>query len=355
MLSTRQESILKIIVREYVSTATPVGSESIARRHRLGVSPATIRNEMAVLEEGGYIAHPHTSAGRTPLDKGYRYYVEWLMDDAELPLDEQRMIRHQFHQVGSSIEEWMRLAGAILCRMAGNVAIVTQPKAAECRLKRLELVALEGPLVLVIVVLRDAKLVQRMLAVEGGITQEELSTVAALLNAVYSGLSASQIRAKRAVLSPVEERVTEAVAGLMQAEDEAEYKEPYLDGLCHMLRQPEFSSSQMVRAIIEALEQGSALRDLLSQVLIGEGVKVIVGGENRQDAMRQCSVVITRYGIPLEASGAIGVVGPTRMPYGRTISMVRYLASLMDELLAEVYGFGILAEDQGVKSRTLRG
>jgi len=162
-LAPRREAILGIVVREYIATATPVGSRTIAQRYGLGVSPATIRNEMAHLEEAGYLTHPHTSAGRVPTVKGYRYFVERLMEEVELPLAEQRMIRHQFHQAGMGLEEWMRLSAAVLAHTARAAALVTAPRAPLCRFKHLELISLRDPLVLLILVLQDGTVKQQML------------------------------------------------------------------------------------------------------------------------------------------------------------------------------------------------
>ena len=338
MLSRRQQRILEAVVADYVATAIPVGSEAIARRHGLGVSPATIRNEMSELEEQGYIAQPHTSAGRIPLDKGYRYYVESLMEETELPQAEQCRIRHQFHQVERELEQWTRLASAVLSSIVRNAAIITLPKARQCRLKHLGLLSLHDFMALLVLVLKEAKLRQQMLVFDSVVSQEELSAIAAKFNAAFAELTRHEIGAISLEPSPLEEQVARAVMSVMQVEDEVGYDEPYLDGLRHMFGQPEFANSQRARAIIEVLEQRSVLREVLHEVLAGQGVKVIIGDENRQDALRECSLVVTSYGIPGEVGGVIGVVGPTRMHYALTISTVRYLASVMNELLSELYG-----------------
>jgi heat-inducible transcriptional repressor len=204
MLTKREERILKVIVGEYVSTAMPVGSESIAHKHELGVSPATIRNDMACLEEEGYITHPHTSAGRIPSDKGYRYYVESLMEEMELPPPEQRTIRHLFHQVETDMEEWVQLAAAILSRVARNLALVTFPKASLSRLRHMELVTIQEFLALLIVVLKEAKLKKQILPLDQATSQEGLSMIANKLNAAFEGMTSWQIAAKRLELSPLE-------------------------------------------------------------------------------------------------------------------------------------------------------
>ncbi len=345
MLTERKESILNSIVGEYVARATPVASEYIARNYGLGISGATIRNEMAQLEEGGYVNRPHHSAGCIPTDKGYRFYVESLVGDRELPLTEQRLLQHLFQQVERELEEWLRLAARLLAYLVHNVAVVTLPKAAECRFKRLELVVLQDFLALFILILREAKLKQKFLPFDRAITQEELGAISDKLNAAYLGLTRSQISAKAIGLSPQEEQVTEALLGLMQVEDEHGYEKPYLDGLRHMLSQPEFVQSNRMLSLMELLEERSLLEAIVPQGLSHEGIQVIIGGENKEEAMRHCSVVITQYGIPGEISGAIGVVGPTRMRYGHTISSVNCLSSLLSGMMSQLYGRGVTNQE----------
>ena len=337
MLTRRRDRILSIIIGEYVSKGVPVSSDVVARKG-LGVSSATIRNEMIELEEEGYLVQPHTSAGRIPTDKGYRHYIESLMSYARLSREEQFLIRHQFHQVERAVEEWTRLAAAILSGMVHNVALVTLPKPVEARLKHLELVSLHELLVLLVLVLKEAKLRQQMLTLEGTVSQEELNTSARKLTSAYAGLTASEIAAKDLQLSPLEEQVMKTVGQLMKNEEGEEYEEPYIDGLRHMLRQPEFASSDKIAAIMEVLEQKSLLKSFLPKVLTGEGVRVVIGRENKENVMRDCSVILTRYGIPGEVGGAIGVMGPTRMEYQRAIPTVSFLSTVMSELVSELYG-----------------
>jgi len=336
MLSERKENILRIIVGEYISLASPVGSEAIARRFGLELSAATIRNEMARLEEDGYIIRPHISGGGIPSDRGYRYYVESMVQE-EVPLEEQRMLSHLFHQVERELAEWNRLAAALLARMVHNVAIVTSPKAAASRIKHLELVALQESLALLILLLRQAKLRQQLIAFDEVISQGELGAISRKLSALFQGLTRSQVLARSVGLSPVEEQVKNAVVQIMAGEDERRYEEPYIEGLRHILTQPEFAHAQNMLCLMEVLESKDIVRGLLPEMLVEGGVRVIIGAENREDAMKECSMVVTQYGVPGEVNGVLGVIGPRRMPYGRAISSVRYMGSLMSDLVAELY------------------
>ncbi len=337
MLSARTETILKSIVGQYIARAVPVPSQSLVNDYDLGVSPATIRNEMAYLEHEGYIARPHPSAGSIPSDKGYRYYVDSLTD-IELPLAEQRLIGHLFHQVERELEEWLSLATTLVARLAQNVAIVAAPKSADCRFKYLELVALQDSLTLVVLVLHGAKVKQQLITFDRVMSQPELTALATKLNAASSGLSSSQISAKDIELSPTEKLITDCLVKIMQAEDEQEYEQPYLDGLHFMLNQPEFARSQRMLNLMELVDHRSLLKAIIPHGLASRRVQVVIGRENEAEVIQDYSVVICRYGLPDEAVGTISVVGPTRMPYARTISTVVYLSSVLSGLLAELYG-----------------
>lgn len=337
MLSNRRARILGLIVGEYIMTATPVASEAIAHKHALGVSAATVRNEMAALEDGGYIARRHISGGGIPTDRGYRYYVESLMREEQVPLDEQRMVSHLFFLVERELDEWNRLAAALLARMLNSVAIATFPKAARTQFKHLELVSLQELLALLVVVLRGTRLRQQLVAFDEAVTQDELTAISNRLNAMFGGLTRSEIVSRGAQLSDHDQGIARAVVQIMDREDAQRYGELCIEGVRHMLSQPEFSSGEKVMALMDLLEGGRLAASILPQAAGGDGVQVIIGAENREDAMRDCSVVLASYGIPDEAGGALAVLGPTRMPYERAVSRVRFIGSLMSELIGRLY------------------
>ena len=336
MLSPRSETILKSIVGQYIARAVPVPSQSIINNYELAVSPATIRNEMAHLEQEGYIIRPHPSAGSIPSDKGYRFYVETL-SDIELPLAEQFLISHLFHQVEREMEEWLSLAATLTAQLVQNVAIVALPKTAKCQFKHLELVYLRESLALVVLVLQGARLKQQLITFDKAISQAELTKIANKLNKAYAGLSRAKISAKKLKLSAAEKQLTDCLLKIMKAEDEHEFEPSRLDGLHFILNQPEFRQSKRGLALME-LAEGHKLLQSVAPEGLGGGVQVIIGKENKAEAIQDCSVVISHYGLPEEAVGIMGVVGPTRMPYARTISTVGYLSSVLNRLVAELYG-----------------
>lgn len=337
MLSPRTGTILRSIVGQYIVRATPVASQNVTEACELGVCPATIRNEMARLEEEGYISRPYPSAGSKPMDKGYRYYVDSITD-IELPLAEQRLINHLFYQVEMEFEKWLSLSATIIAKLAQNMAIVTKPKPVNSQFKHVELVTLEDSLALMVLVLHGARVKQQLVTFDRIMTQSELSAIAGKLNAAYAGLTRSQVLAKDGGLSPTEQALTNRLLEIMQAEDKQKHDEPYLDGWHFMLNQPEFTQNHQVLALMELAEQRNLLNIITPPGLSSHGLWVSIGKENKSEIIHEYSVVLGQFGLPGEAVGTIAVVGPTRMPYARTISTISYLSSVLSTLVAELYG-----------------
>ncbi len=341
-LTPRQREILRLLVEEYTASAAPVGSSSLIRIGRLDCSSATVRNELAILEELGYVYQPHTSAGRIPTVQGYRYFVERLMEEAELPLPEQRMIQHQFHQIRLDLEQWMRLTAAVLAHTSQTASLVTPPHASKARFKHLELISINDTLCLLILVLQDSSIHQEMLALSVPIEQDKLSTISNKLNALLGNRSLAEIQESAdpalAELNGLEAEVLERVLYRMQQVDRRSVREIYRDGLLHILRQPEFEEVDKFRQIIQILEQNGILEEIVGRILQANGVQVIIGGEGLDEPMDDVSMVLSPYGIKEKASGVLGVVGPMRMPYARVVSTVRYVARLMDTMVENVYG-----------------
>jgi heat-inducible transcriptional repressor len=336
-LTVRQRRILEHIVREYIATAIPVGSVTVAQRFSPSISSATVRNEMAALEEMGYIAQPHTSAGRVPTDKGYRLFVESVMEASDLSLAERQMIQHQFHQIHLDQEQWMRLAAAMLAQTAQSTSLVTRPRPPECRLKHMELIGVQELVALLILVLQGGLVRQQMLASPQPLTQGDLTVAVNHLNALYDNANQDQIRECAVALTPLEEQATAGLVGMMAQVDERDDAEIYRDGLIHILSQPEFAQVDRLRCVLEVLEQRNLMNQLLAPARAVPGVHVIIGSESPLDQLRDYSLVLSSYGVAGAATGVLGVMGPTRMRYERAISAVRYMAEVMNSLLAELY------------------
>lgn len=336
-LATRQELVLRIIVQEYITKATPVASETLVRNYRLGISPATVRNYMARLEEQGYLSRPHTSAGSVPMAKAYRYYVQSLAQDLELSPAERLLINKLFEESEGNAEEWVRLAASLLSRLAHNTALVTMPKAPTTRLKHVELVSLADRLALLIVVLHEIRIKQQLLNFDEPVTQDELSRIANKLNTLFSSMTSSEIRRKKAELLASERRALDAVLNVIDEQDRRSTDRPYLEGLRLMLNQPEFLPSGRMLDIMELMENLEWLSSILARQTKDTDVNVLIGEESQQDALRDLSVIFGRYGIPDDIGGTIGVLGPTRMDYGHSIAAVRYFCQVLSNLLMNLY------------------
>jgi|YNPBryulayer2012_1023412.scaffolds.fasta_scaffold04184_2 heat-inducible transcriptional repressor len=339
-LTERQRLILALIIREYIETAQPVGSESLQKRYQLDASPATIRNEMAVLTEAGYLRQPHTSAGRVPTEEGYRYFVRQLMGHIDLPADTKRTITHQFYQIGYDPDRWMRLAASVLAQQAKAASLVTAPHVEQARFKHLELISTRGRQVLMVLVLAGGDVRQQMLTLAEPVTQEQLSAAANHLNQLLSGLGPEAISALSPPLDALEADLVRLIVEELRHAGQLLGSEVYRDGLTHVLSQPEFSESESARKALRILEERPLLEDLLTRTLettnVG-GVQVLIGGEGTWEELRDCSMVLARYGAPGLATGALGVLGPIRMAYGRSISTVRFVAGLLSDLVVELH------------------
>lgn len=337
MLSPRTDTILRSLVGKYIVRATPVPSQSLMEETGLSVSSATIRNEMARLEQDGYITRPHSSAGSIPSDMGYRYYVESL-GDITLPAAQQRLIDHLFHQVETKLEEWLSLTAALLAHLGHNMAVVITPKPIRCRFKHLEIVSLQDTTALLVLVLRGAKVRQQLITFEGPISQTELGEISHRLNEDFAGRAHGAIAALPGERTPVERQLADCVVTIMRAEDDDGREGTYLDGLHLVLQQPEFADSPRVQGMVQLTEHKDLPRMILPKSLAEHGVEVRIGRENEAELIQECSVVASRYGVPDEAVGSIAVIGPTRMPYTQTIAAIDYLAWLLGRLLGRLYG-----------------
>ncbi len=334
-LTARQGSILRIIVGDYVDKAVPVGSDHIAKVHPVGVSSATIRNEMAALEDDGFITHPHTSAGRIPSDKGYRYYVESLMESGELPPPVQQHFRSRLAELEGEVDRWAELAASLLAQMVEAVAVITLPSAPSTRFRHLELVALQEFALLVVLVLQEARVRQHLLHLEHGIQQEELTLLSHRLSAVHTGKTAFEIAQAPPPGTPLEDHVTKSIVRLMEAEDQRTAQDLQMTGLRHLLGQPEFASSERLTGLIEMVDDKDHMVTLLPRLATTDGVQVVIGSENPEAQLREFSIVVSTYGVLGQFSGTLAVLGPTRMRYQRTMAAVGFLARLMSEHLNE--------------------
>lgn len=336
----RQRLVLGLVVREYTRTATPVGSKSLVAQYGLDVSSATVRNDLARLEELGLVRQPHTSAGRVPTEAGYRYFVENIMPERELPIEDRLRIRHQFHQLGLELNQWLQLSAAVLADTVRNAAVVTAPKAPQVRFKHMELVSTYGNAILLVLVLQDGTVRQQGLLARQPLGQEELSNIADRVSATLRGLTPGEIEEHLPNLRGFEHDVTTVVLSAMKEADNARSVEAYHEGFRHLLEQPEFSSTLSARRVAGLLEGDWVAAKMVPQAFAADGITVIIGNDRIGPNAGDFSLVLTRYGVDRELVGALGVLGPTRMQYERVIPAVRYMAHLLTDLVWDLFGSG---------------
>lgn len=338
-LGERQKLILALVMRDYIDNAQPVGSKTLVDKFGLTISSATVRNEMVALTEAGFLRQPHTSAGRVPTEEGYRYFVRQLMGQTDLAPQTKRMISHQFYQAGQDVDHWLRLAASILAHQSQAASLVTAPHLEKARFKHIEIISTLGRQVLMVLVLTGGEIRQQMLALAEPVSQEILSTTAAQLNQLCQGMTAVAIAALVPQVEALEQDVLNLIVEEMDLSSAVLGGEVYRDGVTNVLADPEFAEVGLARRALRVFEERAFLQDLLTRTILTTnvgGVQVLIGGEGTWEELRECSVVLSRYGVPGLATGTLGVLGPIRMSYGHTISTVRFVADLLSDLVVEL-------------------
>jgi heat-inducible transcriptional repressor len=335
-LTDRQRTLLLLIIRDYIESAQPVGSKRLVEHYHIRLSSATIRNEMGALTEMGYLRQPHTSAGRVPTEEGYRYFVSQMMNQAELPASIQATISHQFYQARPGVDHWMTLAASVLAHQSQGVSVVTAPHAETARYKHVELISTQGRQVLMVLVMAGGEVSQQILTLAEPVSQERLSQTASRLNGILTGMSVGAIAGLPARADALEQDILSLIIQDLRRAAQSVSGEIYTDGLTNVLSEPEFAESDDARRALKIFEERSTLQDLLARTTVNSHVgalQVLVGGEGEWEELRQCSIVLARYGVPGLATGMLGVLGPMRMSYARAIPTVRYVAGLLSDLV----------------------
>jgi heat-inducible transcriptional repressor len=263
-----------------------------------------------------------------------------LMGHTELPDTTKRTIAHQFYQTGHDVDRWMRLAASILAHQSQAAALVTAPHAEQLRFKHLELIATHGRQVLMVLVLGGGEVRQQMLALAEPVSQERLSAAADQLNAMFQGKDLDSIASYKGQMDALEQDIIKLVTVDLHHPGDILGGEVYRDGISQVLAEPEFAEVDVARKALRILEERSLLEDLLSRTVLTAsvgGVQVLIGGEGTWEELSDCSIVLARYGAPGLVTGTIGVLGPIRMAYGRSISTVRFVAGLLSDLVVDMH------------------
>ncbi|MCZ6631800.1 MAG: heat-inducible transcriptional repressor HrcA [bacterium] len=335
-LTDREQSILDILIGTYVRTGEPVGSRTISKIG-IGLSSATIRNSMADLEEKGYLYQPHTSAGRAPSDKGYRFYVDRLMSREELAETARRAIRESVQEIREgNVQSLLSQVSHVIAEVSQNLGLVLSPRFEQGRFERLEMVKLSESKLLLVLTIRSGLVKTLVIEIDSDMDSTDLDETRRVVNERLFGLTIGEI------LTSVRERLESATEGspklLRLISDSADslfqvtsVDELHLDGARNMFRQPDFTTDRLA-GLIGMLEERHSMVSFLGERIDQDGIAITIGDENASPGLQGCSVLTSRYQVG-NVSGVIGVIGPTRLPYARLVPLVQYIADLTGEML----------------------
>lgn len=338
-MDDRKKKILRAIIQDYIASAEPIGSRTIARKFDLGVSPATIRNEMSDLEELGLIEQPHTSAGRVPSDAGYRYYVDFLMDPPELQNDDRILIERETTHRIHEIQEVITQTSKLLSQLTSLTSVVLGPQKGTGAFSRMHFLPYQPGQAIMVVVKENGAVESHIVDIGKDVTAEELQMISDVLNQKMHGFTMKQV--KRSLLHEIYSEIArqrnlldsalELLEPIINDQDE-EKERIYLGGALNLLNQPEFRDLEKIKTLFKAFEEDGHLKKLLS--MDKEGLTVTIGGENKMEEFKDCSVISATFRLGGgEVVGAVGILGPTRMDYAKAMAIVDYTTRTLNRFL----------------------
>lgn len=339
-MDERKKKVLLAIVKDFIATAEPVGSRAIAKRYQLGVSSATIRNEMADLEEMGYIEQPHTSAGRVPSDAGYRYYVDCLMERQTLAEAEKEYIRTRFAEKVGEIQEVINISANLLSEMSNYTSLIMAPYGKSGRLRQVALMPLTTDKALLVAIFNNNNITNYLLDIPPSLTESDLERIARVWNSRLKNTVTAEIGQE--VLNEIYEelyayrKVIKAIAEALAGTNEAEAGPVSSSGTLNIFNQPEFKDLDKVRDLLELLENPDVITEILADTP-PTGLTIKIGGENKLEGINECSIVTATYLVEGEFMGHLGILGPTRMNYAKTVTLVETMAHQLCRTLAKLY------------------
>jgi heat-inducible transcriptional repressor len=343
-LTPREKMILRYIVQEFIMTANPVGSRYLVKRYNLGLSPATVRNIMADLEELGYLTHPHTSAGRVPTDKGYRFYVDNLLEIKDLTQEEKEAIKN-VAQDKTELEEILKDISKLIGKISKQLSIASTPQINDAILTQLDIISLSETKLLVVINIQSGLVRTIILEVSSEISRDKLDFVKTILNERLSGLTLRQIRESFADrVRDIEDNYREIIKVFLRSAGKLFYDfydvdKVHIGGVPDVLEHPEFSNPERVRDIMELVEDEDVIIQVFQTLKLHSSAKektgeviVSIGAENPEDRLKNYSLVASEYKIG-GVSGVIGLLGPKRMNYSKMISLINYTCNVLSEVL----------------------
>ena len=336
-MENRKQSILRAVVKEFTTSAVPVGSQALQSRYFVNLSSATIRSELAELADLGYLTQPHTSAGRVPTDSGYRYFVDFLMDVEKIPDQVGSFIDNELRQAPSDVQGMVEKVAMTVAAVTQNASVASAPQGSQARIKHLDLVSLEPTEVLLILLLEGNLLRQQVVTVTQEASQAVLTQLAAKLNSTFAGRGGEEARHHydSAALG-LEKEILGRVVTVLDLYEKGSESLVVHDGVRNLLRQPEFAESSRLHQVLEVLEETRYLTVLLRQLIGESDLQIVIGSENASSQLQGCAVILTNYGPSNRLKGVLGVIGPTRMAYSQTVARLRAVAHSASDRMAEL-------------------
>ena len=335
-MESRKQSILRAVVKEFTTSAVPVGSQALQSRYFVNLSSATIRSELAELADLGYLTQPHTSAGRVPTDSGYRYFVDFLMDVEKIPEQVGSFIDNELRQAPSDVQGMVEKVAMTVAAVTQNASVASAPQGSQARIKHLDLVSLEPTEVLLILLLEGNLLRQQVVTVTQEASQADLTQLAAKLNSTFAGRGGEEARHHydSAALG-LEKEILGRVVTVLDLYEKGSESLVVHDGVRNLLRQPEFAESSRLQQVLEVLEETRYLTVLLRQLIGESDLQIVIGSENSSSQLQGCAVILTTYGPSNRLKGVLGVIGPTRMAYSQTVARLQAVARGASERMAD--------------------
>ena len=336
-MENRKQAILRAVVHEFTTSAVPVGSQALQSRYFVNLSSATIRSELAELADLGYLAQPHTSAGRVPTDSGYRYFVDFLMDVEPVPERVHAFIDDEMRAAPADVEGMVERVAMTVAAVTQNASVASAPQGALAGIKHVDLVSLEPKEVLLILLLEGNLLRQQVVNTTEAATQAQLTKLAARFNGSLAGHASDEAR-RHYDAAPLgfEKELLGRVIAVLDLYEKGSESLVVHDGVRNLLRQPEFAESSRLHQVLEVLEETRYLTVLLRQLIGESDLQIVIGSENASSQLQGCAVVLTSYGPTDRLKGVLGVIGPTRMAYSQTVARLQAVARGASDRMAEL-------------------
>lgn len=340
MLTDRQLLILQVIIEDFIQSAQPVGSRSLSKKEEITFSSATIRNEMSDLEDLGFIEKTHTSSGRVPSEKGYRYYVDHLLSPQVLKKNELRLLRSVYAERIYELEKVVQKSARILSELTNYTAIVLGPKVKDHKLKKIEIVPLNVETAIAIIITDTGHVENKLISLPSNLDINEIEKMVNILNERLTGVPIVDLKNKiyKEVALLLKQHIHNYESLVVTLADSFTTKEPaklFFGGKTNMLRQPEFHDIEKVHTLLSMIEQEHGFYELIKQN--STGITVKIGRENKNSALEDCSLITATYSVGAEQVGTLAILGPTRMEYSRVISLLSTFSNDLTVLLTKLY------------------